>query len=474
METELLLFIFYMVAAAVFVIAGNGRPQATLAWLLAFFVAPVAGVVAYIFFGRDWKAFSKRRRFLKQDLGSSVQTILAPIVAGQEGLLKSLEEQSGTHRKLMRLARRNSNSALTVRNRAEILQGADEFYTRMIEDIRAAESSIHLQYYIWRDDSFTDEFREILASKAAEGVEVRVLFDPIGSMLPFRWRYFRSLRAAGISVASTSPVYELHTISYRNHRKITVIDGKIGYTGGMNIGEEHLAENWRDTQVRLVGQSVAMLQTVFLVEWYNAVRENLFSARYLPEESIEPEEGDIPVQILTSGPDSQWAAIRQLYSMMIVSARREVLVQSPYFILDGSISEALKTAALSGVDVKVMIADREPKNQLPIWAASTYAADVVSAGVRVYLYKGGFLHAKTITIDSNICSVGSANIDIRSFSINYELNAVLYDERLASQLRRTFERDLEQCEEFTLAKYRERNPFLRFRDSLARLASPLL
>lgn len=464
-----------MLGAAIFVIAENRRPQTTLAWLLAFWAFPGIGILAYIFFGRDWKAFSKQRRFLKQDLGATVQTILSPILAGQEKLIKRLEEQSTTHQKLMMLVRHNSNSALTIRNRAEIIQDATTFYPRLIEDIRAAKESIHLQYYIWRHDEFTEELREILTAKVKEGVEVRLLYDPVGSISAMRGNHFRSLKAAGIQVASTSPIYQLHTISYRNHRKISVIDGKIGYTGGMNIGQEHLSiDGWRDTQIRLMGQSVTLLQTVFLVDWYNAVRENLFSPRHFPQESIDPAEGDVPVQILTSGPDSRWAAIRQLYSMMIVSARREVLIQSPYFILDSSMAESLKAAALSGVDVKVMLAVREPKNQLPIWAANTFAADVVSAGVRVFLYTAGFLHAKTISVDSSICSIGSANIDIRSFSINYELNAVVYDERLATELRETFYKDLEHCTEFEISKYLERNSLQRFRDSFVRLASPLL
>ena len=247
----------------------------------------------------------------------------------------------------------------------------------------------------------------------------------------------------------------------------------------MNIGQEHLDggegfDSWRDTQLRIVGEGTALLQAVFMVDWYNAVRENLFSDAYFPSGATESTEGDVPVQILTSGPDSQWAAIRQLYSFMIVSAQHHVFLQSPYFILDASIEEALKTAALSGIDVKVMLSARPSGNRLPDWAGHTYMADAVTAGVRVFLYNKGYLHAKTISIDSAICLIGSANIDIRSFSINYELNAVLYSERLAKELERDFERDLAHCTEFDAAEYKERHAALRFRDSLARLSSPLL
>jgi cardiolipin synthase len=189
---------------------------------------------------------------------------------------------------------------------------------------------------------------------------------------------------------------------------------------------------------------------------------------------VKPSDGAAPVQILTSGPDSQWAGIRQLYFSMISAAQHHVCIHSPYFVLDASLSEALKSAAFAGVDVKVMLSARPSGNKIPAWAGNTYMADVVKAGVRVFLYEKGYLHAKTISIDSAICSIGSANIDIRSFSINYELNAVLYSERLARELEQAFDRDLAYCTEFDLAQYEKLNAALRFRDSVARLFSPLL
>jgi cardiolipin synthase A/B len=469
----------YALGMCIFLISENRRPQATLAWMLAFMFAPGIGALIYILFGRDWKAFSKQSRLLRQDLAASARPFLSPLLSRQDAEIARLEGESASHRKLMRLVRRNSQSALTTRNRVEIQQDAAEFYPRLMEDMKAARHSIHLQYFIWGADAFTERVKEILTAKARAGVQVRLLYDPLGSHAHLSRAYIREMHAAGVRMVPTSPLYRLHTISYRNHRKITVIDGTIGYTGGMNIGQEHLDggegfDSWRDTQVRIVGEGVALLQAVFMVDWYNAVRENLFSDAYFPSDATESTEGDVPVQILTSGPDSQWAAIRQLYSFMIVSAQRHVFLQSPYFILDASIEEALKSAALSGVDVKVMLSARPSGTKLPDWAGHTYMADAVTAGVRVFLYHKGYLHAKTISIDSAICSIGSANIDIRSFSINYELNAVLYSERLAKELERDFERDLAHCTEFDAAAYKERHAALRFRDSVTRLFSPLL
>jgi cardiolipin synthase len=473
------LLTLYALVMCIFLISENRRPQSTLAWMLVFFFLPVIGALIYVLFGRDSKAFSEQSKLLRQDLEANALPLLSPLLSRQDGEIARLESEGPSHRKLMMLVRRNSHSALTKHNRVEILQDATEFYPSMTKDIEAARHSIHLQYFIWGADKFTDGLKEILSAKARSGVEVRLLYDPVGSQAHVDRAYVREMLAAGIRMAPTSPLYRLHTISYRNHRKITVVDGAIGYTGGMNIGQEQISggegfDFWRDTQLRIVGEGAALLQAVFMVDWYNAVRENLFASAYFPTSAAESMDDTVPVQILTSGPDSQWAAIRQLYSFMIVSAEQRVFIQSPFFIPDATIAEALVSAALSGVDVKIMLSARPSGNRLPDWAGNTYMADIVAAGVRVFLYEKGYLHAKTISIDSEICSVGSANIDIRSFSINYELNAVLYSKRLAKKLEQDFERDLVHCTEFDAAEYRKRSAAVRFRDSVARVLSPLL
>ena len=473
------LLFLYAVVTGVFLVSENRRPQSTLAWMLVLFFVPGIGLLVYLLFGRDRKAFSKQHDLLMQDLEANALPLLAPILSRQDAELARLESERVNRKKVMMLVRRNSVSALTTRNRVEIQQDAVKFYPSLMDDIKAAQHSIHLQYFIWGVDSFTDGLRQILMEKARAAVEVRLLYDPIGSQAHVGRHYVRDMLAAGIRMAPTSPFYHLHTISYRNHRKITVIDGAIGYTGGMNIGQEQLDggegfDSWRDTQVRLVGESAAVLQAVFMVDWYNAIGENLFHTKYFPRDAMEPTEGDVPVQILTSGPDSQWAAIRQLYAFMIVSAQRHVYIQSPFFLPDASLAEALRTAALSGVDVKVMVSARPSGNRLPDWAGNTYIEEIVTAGVRVFLYEKGYLHAKTISIDSEICSIGSANIDIRSFSINYELNAVFYSERIAKELENEFDADLEYCSEFDPEAYRKRGRVIRFRDSVARVLSPLL
>jgi cardiolipin synthase len=467
----------YALATSVFLISENRRPQSTLAWMLVLFFAPGVGLLIYFLFGRSRKAFSNRRNLLQHDLQAHKSPLLAPLLSRQDATIVRLGREIASGSRVMMLVRRNSYSVLTTRNRVEIQQNAAAFYRSLIEDMKAAQRSIHHQYYIWRGDAFARELKDILTAKAKAGVEVRVLYDPLGSHADLTRSYVREMESAGARMAPTSPLYRLHTISYRNHRKISVIDGAIGYTGGMNIGSEHLDGGkgfsaWRDTQLRMVGESASVLQAVFMVDWYNATRENLFSGVRGADDLSDRDEA--PVQIVTSGPDSEWAAIRQLYASMIASARKHVFLQSPFFIPDATIAEALKLAALTGVDVRLMVSARASGNRIPAWATNTYLADIVAAGARVFLYDKGYLHAKTISIDSEICSIGSANIDIRSFGINYEINAVLYDEHLTRQLESAFERDLADCSEFRLSAYRERNAAIRFRDSVARLLSPLL
>lgn len=459
--TTILSFVFaaYALITGIYVVLQNRRPQATLAWMLLFLALPVVGLLIYLLFGRDRKAFSRERSLARQDLKANAAPLLRPMRARQDAQIDALEGESPIRRRLMRLVRRNSHSLLTTLHQVEIQQDAPVHYPSLIADLKAATRSIHLQYFIWADDPFTQELKAILVDRARAGVAVRLLYDPVGSFPKLSRRYRRELREAGVHVAPASALWRLHTLSYRNHRKIAVIDGRVGYTGGMNIGQEHLgggpyAASWRDTQLRIEGEGPAVLQAVFLIDWYNATRDDLFAKDHFPllGEGTGPVatpgsggegHGVVPVQILTSGPDSQFRAIRQLYFAMIVSAQDRVRLQTPYYIPDPTIAEALKAAALAGVTVEMMVsASNDGPNRTPNWAGNTYMAEVAAAGVRVFLYERGYLHAKTLSVDGEVCSIGSANLDIRSFSINYELNAVLYDAGLAQELEAAFDRDL--------------------------------
>jgi cardiolipin synthase len=477
----------YVVLAAVFIISENRRPQATFAWMLLFFVLPGLGIVLYLLFGRNRRVFSRQRRLTQQEVPGRLGTLLDELGRQHDRALEEMEGRGGPDARLARLVRHNAHSALTTENRVEVLQNAGNAYPRLFEDLRGAERFIHLQTYSLASDAVGEELKAILVERAAAGVEVRLLYDPVGSLLMLSPFYRRAMRAGGVRMEPYSPIWRLHTIGYRNHRRIAVIDGRVGYTGGLNIGNEHLDpgadfERWRDTHLRIAGAATAVLQSVFAIDWRNAAGEDLLADHFdapvdAPVDASVPTSASgrqAPVQVTVSGPDSQWAAIRQLYFAMIGAARHTVRIQSPFFVLDATISEALKAAALAGIDVQVMISERGAGQVVPYWAGNTYADEVAAAGVKVHLYRRGYLHAKTISIDGEICSIGSANMDIRSFSINYELNAVIYDRATAQELEAAFDRDLAACALFDPDEYRSRPWPIRFRDSVTRLGSPLL
>jgi cardiolipin synthase len=272
-------------------------------------------------------------------------------------------------------------------------------------------------------------------------------------------------------------LYRLHTISYRSHRKIAVIDGRIGYSGGLNMTVKHLTgpsgfTGWRDTHARVVGEATLTLQTIFLTMWFNTTGENLFDDRFYP--TLSGGAATLRIQVVSAGPDSQWKAIRQSYMAMVTLARHHVYLQSPFLILDDGLADVMKAAALAGIDVCVMMAPRGGEGQLAYRAGMTYARDLAEAGVRVLLYQGAYFHAKTVCVDSMICSIGSANMDIRSFSINYETNLVVYDETVTRELEADFRNDMQCCVDFSVAQYDQQPAHTRLLDSMMRLCSPLL
>lgn len=359
-----------------------------------------------------------------------------------------------------------------------MIQSGEEKFNLLKEDILKAQSFIHMEYFIWRDDPLTSQIKELLIQKAKEGVRVRILYDALGSVY-LSSQYIRSMRKSGIEIY---PYYDfrspftIHTLNYRNHRKIVVIDGLIGYTGGMNIGQEYVDGGkkfsfWRDTHIRVEGEAVAVLQSIFLTSWMNTTKEDLIVEKNFPIKSDAS--WNTPIQVTTSGLDSQWSSIQQLYFCLISTAEQSVYIQSPYFVPDRTIHSALKTAALSGLDVRLMMTGI-PDKKLPFWSAQTFFKDLLDAGVKIYQYQKGFMHSKTIAVDGEICSVGTANMDMRSFHLNYEINTLIYDHKVTQGLLRDFENDLESCSEITLESYGQLSELTKFRNSLARLFAPIL
>jgi cardiolipin synthase len=467
----------YAVSIAIFLILENRSPQSTFAWLFLLLIFPLGGLIIYVMFGRGRHAFSRERTLWKLLEGSTLADRTARLLAEQPQKIKDLAGTHGPYARLADVLWASGRSALTVGNEVEILQDAKEKYPRLLADIKAASHSIHLLYYEWASDPFTERLAALLAEKVGQGVAVRILYDPVGSFTMLSRRYVRELRRSGVRMHPFSPLYQLHTLSYRNHRKIAVIDGRIGYSGGLNMTEKHLTgpdgfSGWRDTHTRVSGEAVEILQSIFATMWHNTTDEYLFDQAHFPE--LPDRHFGVPIQVVSAGPDSRWETIRQSYLAMIGLAQNHVYVQSPFLILDTSLAETMKTAAMAGVDIRIMLAPRGAEFSPAYRAGMTYAADMARAGVKVLLYQGAYFHAKTICVDSTICSIGSANMDIRSFSINYETNLVIYDGGVTRELEADFRADLAQCVPFSAREYDARARTSRFIDSTMRLCSPLL
>jgi cardiolipin synthase A/B len=471
-----LILLSYAVITAVFLISERREPKSTLAWLLLTLALPGIGLLIYLFFGRTAKAFSAERTLRQQLLNAHDQPDIAPLLKRQHAVLNDLDALNETERRTVRLLLRNSSAWLTIYNDVTVLQNASQKYPRLLEDLRAAQHSISMQYYEWGSDAYTEQVAAILCERARAGVQVRALYDWFGSLGILSADYLKRLRAAGVQIKPYLFDKKLHDIGYRNHRKIVVVDGDVAYLGGMNLSEEHLTggthfRSWRDTSFRVRGEAAMPLQTIFAAGWFNTTGERLSDPALF--RASKPD-SVVPMQIVSAGPDSQWGAIRQQYFRMITNAQQRLYLQSPFFILEESLAEAIKTACLAGVDVRIMLQPRGGTFQVPYRAALTFCDEVARAGAKVYFYEAGYLHAKTMMIDGTMCSIGTANLDTRSTSINYESNAVIYDERVTAELEAAFLRDINDCREFSPLEYRRRSGASRFVDSTFRLLSPLL
>ena len=473
-----LAIVLYASAVAIFIIMENRSPQSTIAWLFILILFPPVGIVLYMMFGRSWHAFSRKKLLRKLMQGTELAERSVALLEAQPAKIQALTEGPiGDYGRLAGMLWETARAPLTLSNRIEILQDAREKYPRLLTDLASATRSIHLLYYEWASDPFTEKVAEVLLERAKAGVEVRIIYDPFGSLWMLDRGYVRRLKAGGVQMHPFAPLYMLHTLSYRNHRKIAVLDGGVAYSGGLNITGKHLTgpdgfSGWRDTHARVTGEAVLPLQTVFATMWHNTTGENLFQEQYFPE--MEDGAPGVPIQVLSAGPDSEWKAIRYSYLAMLALARTHVYLQSPFLILDDSLAEAMKASALAGLDVRLMIAPRGGEWSPAYRAGMTYAVDMARAGVKVLLYQGAYFHSKTICVDSMVCSIGSANMDIRSFAINYETNLLVYDQRVTRELEADFEADELKCVELSVDEYMARHLPTRLLDSIARLCSPLL
>jgi cardiolipin synthase len=373
----------------------------------------------------------------------------------------------------MRIGFKNELPAEIGYNQLKIYSSGQAKFKDLFQDLRDAKKFIHANYYIINDDELGNKFMRILAEKAEAGVEVRLLYDKMGCRDLSRYAIF-NLEDAGAEVVPFAPF--VLDMNYRNHRKNVIIDGEIGYLGGINIGNEYLGcserfGDWRDTHLKIEGESVNSQQYRFLLDWKFASGNDLLGAeKYFPENMTK---GNSAVQIVSSGPDSREAEIKTMFLKMIYEAEKTIYIQTPYFIPDQSMLEALKLAARSGVDVKIMIPDRGD-HPFVYAANNSFVGQLLEAGARCYRYTRGFLHSKTICIDSRVLSIGTTNMDVRSFKLNFEINAFIYDREKAKYHDNLFEKDLNFSSEITKEEFENRGWTMKLRESVSRLLSPIL
>lgn len=453
------------------------NPSATWAWIMIMLFVPVVGFILYIVIGQDMR---KRKTFTKKE---EEDRYLALLHAQETRLSYHLSEFKDTITKtfqsVIRLHLVGHESLYTDDNHVTIYTTGKDKFDHMFQCIENARKYIHLEYYIIRPDKLGDRLKSLLIKKAKEGVQVLLVYDEMGC---FRTKksYFKELKAAGVKIAcfypSVIPFLKLR-LNYRNHRKICVVDGETAFLGGFNIGMEYLGKNkrlgyWRDTHLQITGAAVTMINLQFLLDWRFASKENISLTQYINND-MEPTHSQTGIQIVPSGPDSSHSSILNGYIKMINEAKNSIYIQTPYFIPDDGLLAALKVAALSGIDVHIMIPNK-PDHPFVYWATYSYIGELVRYGVKCYTYEKGFLHAKTIVIDEKICSVGTANFDIRSFKLNFEINAFIYDEKVAHDLTLAFKEDLKDCKEVTSEIYENRGYLIRFKESISRLISPIL
>ncbi|EQB89341.1 cardiolipin synthase [Clostridium punense] len=471
------IFVINIIFAILVILFERRNANSTWTWLMIMLFIPVLGFIFYLFFGQDLRR--KKFFYLKKE---EEENLLA-VVSEQKHILNNeniINQNDLLHHyhDVITLNLYSDNSIFTTNNEIEILNNGHEKFPKLIKHLKNAKKYIHLEYYIFNDDDIGNEILNILVEKAKEGVDVKLLYDGMGC-LHNNGKFFDKLKAAGGSVVCFFPPFVPYInirINYRNHRKICIIDGEHGFVGGLNIGDEYLGLSkkfgfWRDIHLYLKGDSLDSLQIRFLLDWRFAAGEDfVMDDKYFPKRDRINHKG---VQIITSGPDSKWCSIRNTYLRLIYKAEKSIYIETPYFVPDESILTALKIAALSGIDVRLIIPCK-PDHAFVYWASKSYVWDLMESGAKCYTYNNGFIHSKMLSIDGRVCCVGSANMDIRSFSLNFEVSAIVYDEATTLKLEESFKQDLLKSTLLTKEHYKSRSGIIKLKESISRLMSPIL
>jgi len=477
---SLLLGINYLLAISlsVLIVLKNRNPVKTLSYLFVLATLPFIGPLVYYFFGQDYrkdKIFQKKY-VLDNNRLKQWRNKFGLNREEREDLREFFGE--GIY-KIYRLMRNNENSVLTFDNEVDILVNGEAKFKLLLEDLKNAKHHIHLEYFVLFDNGLGSEIIDILCQKAKDGLAVRLIYDDVGSDISNKNK--KKLTDNGVKHFAFMPVLFSNSTSklnYRDHRKIVVIDGDIGYVGGINLDQKYdnTFDNeryWRDTHMRLTGGAVGSLQSAFILSWNFVAKDNMEIEEILLPKHKSASQKAVAVQIAASGPDSDWANIMEVMFCAVNSAMESILITTPYFIPNNAIMTALTTASRSGVEVKVIL-PYESDSWAAQYATDSYIEECLNSGIVINRYRKGFVHAKTLVIDDMFTSIGTANMDYRSFSMNFEINALVYDKGINQQMRKQFNIDLEDCDEVTLERWKNRNINRRLKESFSRLLAPLL
>lgn len=462
-----LIYFGLIIGTIVVIVLDNRNPVKTMAWVMVLMFLPVVGLIFYFFFGRSHR---HERIISRKSYSRLLKKPMAEYLSQEDIALPERYER------LIDFFRQTNQSFPFEGNKVQAYTSGEEMLQGLLQAIAQAEHHIHLEFYIFEDDAVGRLVRDALIDKAQQGVEVKVIYDDVGC-----WRvprtFFQEMKMHGIEVHSFLKVmFPLFTskVNYRNHRKIVVVDGKVGFVGGMNLADRYVygssGDSWRDTHLKLEGRAVHGLQTTFLLDWFFVDRSLITSRAYFPKMECC---GPSLVQVVTGDPVSPWREVMQGLIMALGQARRYVYLQTPYFLPTESLLIAMQSAALSGVDVRLML-PLKADNRLTHWASCSYLKDVLTAGVKVYFYRPGFLHSKLMVSDDMLYTVGSTNLDFRSFEHNFEVNAFVYDEATAPIMRDFFLCDQQQCEQVQYKNWHQRPWWRKAVESVVRLMAPLL
>ena len=472
------IYILLVIAVCLRVIYETRSATKTMAYLLFVIFIPVAGIIFYILFGVNyWKLKLYNKKSLEDE--KMLEKLKKEMKIYREETIAPTDMAVGENKELAVMLTKELHSPLTRRNRVKLLINGEEKFPEVLEALRNAKHHIHLEYYIYEKGEICDQVNEILIQKATEGVKVRFIYDDFGSPT-IKKKLLAKMKKAGIEIFPFQKVmfYLLaNRINYRNHRKIIVIDGQTGFTGGINISDKYINNKpgrlyWRDTHLRIDGPGVFYLQYLFLTNW------NFCSGKVLEPEKLHFSEArlhkdDHFLQVVASGPESDQPSV--LFSLLqaIYLAKKEILITTPYFIPGDSILEALRISALSGLSVKLLVPGKCDSKFVNA-ASKSYYKDLLIAGVEIYMYKKGFVHAKTMVTDSNLSIIGTANMDYRSFELNFEVNSIVFDKEVSEKLRTVFFKDLEDAEQIDKESWINRPAYIQLPEKLARLFSHVL